>query len=322
MRLTNFINKIIYNHLSSERDYQEICKQSGMDENLMKDGTISVIPYQIKLEKVKAILNDLSSCKLLQNTMSTKVITPKVNLEGNAAQWASCANTICQLIAFSTFWKLGNTCPYMEMLDTIIKLNGTLIDSQEINKLCNNNDDYCYYMFSLKHNLNCVFERKLDFSSAKSLIENSSVYLMEFNQMKSEMNYVNKFDSIGRMMEMNKEHTQGFTPSGGQETYISRMGHKTLRDVVATNMHELAHAYLRQTGTCRNPLEEGLCEYVSWWTLVNVMSLDERTANSYISKVAQYKEGFEKIKSMYGNNANLSDVIQHYSSKIAAGEKE
>ncbi len=115
------------------------------------------------------------------------------------------------------------------------------------------------------------------------------------------------------MMEMAKEHTQGFTPSDGNETYVSRSGHKMLRDIIATNMHELTHAYLRQTGTNHNPLEEGICEYVKWWTLVNVMSLDEKTANSYISKVSRYKEGFEAIKSMYGNSANLTDVIQHYS---------
>lgn len=293
------------------------CFYPTFSEDYFVNGNIVIIPNFPSLEKVKEIINFFSEERLLQGPLPGKISLKNQNqkITVDDTSKAHCVNTLCELIAKATFWDSTKyEYPGIQMIDKIITLGGKTINSEEIKKLHTNNEDFAKYMVALKYKINFISVRKLDFKEVEKRITADKNCEIEYNSFLKFAQNENKFDILMSREERGSLHTNGYTTNMGQEVYLSKKSHSNLREAIGTGMHELTHAYLAKKlpfNRNRN-LEEGLCEYVEWWSLINVMNMDEKTATNHVSGLKKYKSEFEEIKSKYGHMKNLSDVIDAY----------
>lgn len=338
--VNQYVNPVINSHLMTDLDYKGEFNES--DISLYKDGVGCVIPHKIKLETVKMIINELNKNSIFTNPMNDEMFVVDLGktVESTPQQWGKCAEIICNLIANASFWdKDGASFPKLTVFNVIKKLGGQPIDSDQINTLSRDEVNFNYFIYARKNDINCIKDAKFDFSEVKKKLE-SAENLSEFKSLKNDYKNVDKFKVIYNELDGGRRGdiptdvftvTHGFCNKSGLETVVSKVGKKCLREIIAINLHEMTHAYLRQSDLLPDENEEGVCEYVKWWSLVNVFDYAEEKAKGFLSNVAKYRGvksegiisvlGFESFFGRHGNAKDLSEVMTQYKNSAYTEEK-
>lgn len=224
-------------------------------------------------------------------------------------EWEEFIKDVAELIVTSTFWSEG-MYPEVTFVTDVKKAMGQVLSKVSYNLLLNDSD--VFSAAYVAHDRGLPWTKNAEISIKPSrLLKIDKTLGADFTKAKK--NFSDKGNRISYLVkekEVTRTCTNGYTLGSGSECVV-KYG-QTPRQSLRVLLHELTHSYLRTNMVRNSDKEEGICEYVAWWSMVRMFGMDERIASKGVSKVKEYREPFEYFKDKFGSEISLDEAIRSY----------